>query len=191
MLPQQIGQIVYWRLTHIAAGGFLSPTSLCISILSRNQHGWMKPGQCTPSFHNNYIPGFEKKIKCFHDYGLWLVDNYSRESPLGNLTPWACIGSCRMTSISRPLLSAIRWHDICALLPCDLPFLRMMLAEGRRMWAKGIATMLTQPTCWLFLQLTVGSPVRFYNFSFVFLPWTMKFCFLLYGQIKKYTSDSQ
>ncbi|KAK4761673.1 hypothetical protein SAY87_029557 [Trapa incisa] len=35
--------------------------------------------------HNNYILGFEKKIKRFHDYGLWLVDDHYSESPLGRL----------------------------------------------------------------------------------------------------------
>lgn len=35
--------------------------------------------------HNNYIVGFEKKIKRFHDYGLWLVDDHASESPLGRL----------------------------------------------------------------------------------------------------------
>lgn len=35
--------------------------------------------------HNNYILGFEKKTKRFHDYGLWLVDEYAFESPLGRL----------------------------------------------------------------------------------------------------------
>ncbi|XP_043716348.1 UDP-D-xylose:L-fucose alpha-1,3-D-xylosyltransferase MGP4-like [Telopea speciosissima] len=35
--------------------------------------------------HNNYITGFEKKIKRFHDFGLWLVDDHSMESPLGRL----------------------------------------------------------------------------------------------------------
>ncbi|KAF2582256.1 hypothetical protein F2Q68_00002506 [Brassica cretica] len=35
--------------------------------------------------HNNYIVGFEKKIKRFRDYGLWLVDDHALESPLGNL----------------------------------------------------------------------------------------------------------
>ncbi|XP_059312548.1 UDP-D-xylose:L-fucose alpha-1,3-D-xylosyltransferase MGP4 [Lycium ferocissimum] len=35
--------------------------------------------------HNNYIVGFEKKTKRFRDYGLWLVDDYSSESPLGRL----------------------------------------------------------------------------------------------------------
>lgn len=35
--------------------------------------------------HNNYIVGFEKKIKRFHDYGLWLADDFSSESPLGRL----------------------------------------------------------------------------------------------------------
>ncbi|KAH9616858.1 hypothetical protein KSS87_006738 [Heliosperma pusillum] len=35
--------------------------------------------------HNNYILGFEKKIKRFRDYGLWLADDYSSESPLGRL----------------------------------------------------------------------------------------------------------
>eukprot|EP00252_Welwitschia_mirabilis_P026298 TRINITY_DN8570_c0_g2_i1.p1 TRINITY_DN8570_c0_g2~~TRINITY_DN8570_c0_g2_i1.p1 ORF type:complete len:411 (+),score=35.36 TRINITY_DN8570_c0_g2_i1:145-1233(+) len=32
--------------------------------------------------HNNYITGFEKKIKRFHEFSLWLVDKYSSESPL-------------------------------------------------------------------------------------------------------------
>ncbi|KAJ9681320.1 hypothetical protein PVL29_020279 [Vitis rotundifolia] len=35
--------------------------------------------------HNNYITGFEKKIKRFQDYGLWLVDDHAQESPLGKL----------------------------------------------------------------------------------------------------------
>lgn len=35
--------------------------------------------------HNNYITGFEKKIKRFRDYGLWLVDEHSDESPLGKI----------------------------------------------------------------------------------------------------------
>ncbi|KAE8708022.1 UDP-D-xylose:L-fucose alpha-1,3-D-xylosyltransferase MGP4 [Hibiscus syriacus] len=35
--------------------------------------------------HNNYILGFEKKIKRFRDYGLWLVDDHVLESPLGRL----------------------------------------------------------------------------------------------------------
>lgn len=35
--------------------------------------------------HNNYIIGFEKKTKRFQDYGLWLVDEYASESPLGRL----------------------------------------------------------------------------------------------------------
>ncbi|RLM77910.1 hypothetical protein C2845_PM12G28520 [Panicum miliaceum] len=35
--------------------------------------------------HNNYITGFEKKIKRFRDHGLWLVDEHSHESPLGRI----------------------------------------------------------------------------------------------------------
>uniref|UniRef100_A0A7N0T4R1 Glycosyltransferase n=1 Tax=Kalanchoe fedtschenkoi TaxID=63787 RepID=A0A7N0T4R1_KALFE len=35
--------------------------------------------------HNNYIIGFEKKIKRFKDYGLWLVDDHAEESPLGRI----------------------------------------------------------------------------------------------------------
>ncbi|RVW39012.1 UDP-D-xylose:L-fucose alpha-1,3-D-xylosyltransferase MGP4 [Vitis vinifera] len=35
--------------------------------------------------HNNYITGFEKKIKRFRDFGLWLVDDYALESPLGRI----------------------------------------------------------------------------------------------------------
>nr|KJB24628.1 hypothetical protein B456_004G154200 [Gossypium raimondii] len=35
--------------------------------------------------HNNYIIGFEKKIKRFQDYGLWLVDDHALDSPLGRL----------------------------------------------------------------------------------------------------------
>ncbi|EOA20914.1 hypothetical protein CARUB_v10001249mg [Capsella rubella] len=35
--------------------------------------------------HNNYIVGFEKKIKRFRDFGLWLVDEHASESPLGKL----------------------------------------------------------------------------------------------------------
>ncbi|XP_052156440.1 UDP-D-xylose:L-fucose alpha-1,3-D-xylosyltransferase MGP4-like [Oryza glaberrima] len=40
--------------------------------------------------HNNYITGFEKKIKRFRDHGLWLVDEHSDESPLGRI----CISYC-------------------------------------------------------------------------------------------------
>ncbi|XP_057813840.1 UDP-D-xylose:L-fucose alpha-1,3-D-xylosyltransferase MGP4 isoform X1 [Cryptomeria japonica] len=36
--------------------------------------------------HNNYIVGFDKKIKRFHDFGLWLVDEHARESPLSDIT---------------------------------------------------------------------------------------------------------
>ncbi|KAJ4824466.1 hypothetical protein Tsubulata_026824 [Turnera subulata] len=35
--------------------------------------------------HNNWIVGFERKIKRFRDYGLWLVDDHANESPLGKL----------------------------------------------------------------------------------------------------------
>ncbi|GMH17281.1 hypothetical protein Nepgr_019122 [Nepenthes gracilis] len=35
--------------------------------------------------HNNYITGFEKKIKRFRDFGLWFVDDHATGSPLGNL----------------------------------------------------------------------------------------------------------
>lgn len=35
--------------------------------------------------HNNYIVGFEKKIARFRQFGLWLVDDYVLESPLGRL----------------------------------------------------------------------------------------------------------
>ncbi|GAB4844543.1 UDP-D-xylose:L-fucose alpha-1,3-D-xylosyltransferase mgp4 [Ancistrocladus abbreviatus] len=35
--------------------------------------------------HNNYILGFEKKIKRFHDFGLWFVDEHATESPLGKV----------------------------------------------------------------------------------------------------------
>lgn len=35
--------------------------------------------------HNIYITGFEKKIKRFRDFGLWLVDDHNVESPLGKL----------------------------------------------------------------------------------------------------------
>ncbi|KAJ4823973.1 UDP-D-xylose:L-fucose alpha-1,3-D-xylosyltransferase mgp4 [Turnera subulata] len=35
--------------------------------------------------HNNWIVGFERKIKRFRDYGLWLVDDHDNESPLGKL----------------------------------------------------------------------------------------------------------
>lgn len=38
--------------------------------------------------HNNYILGFEKKIKRFHDYDLWLVDDHADESPLGRIWNW-------------------------------------------------------------------------------------------------------
>lgn len=36
--------------------------------------------------HNNYIVGFEKKIKRFKEYDLWLVDDHASESPLGNIS---------------------------------------------------------------------------------------------------------
>ncbi|KAL8114095.1 hypothetical protein AgCh_021102 [Apium graveolens] len=36
--------------------------------------------------HNNYIVGFEKKIKRFQEYGLWLVDDHASESPLGKIS---------------------------------------------------------------------------------------------------------
>lgn len=45
--------------------------------------------------HNNYIIGFEKKTKRFRDYGLWLVDDHSSESPIGKLS-W--IGGTLLTS---------------------------------------------------------------------------------------------
>ncbi|XP_068640955.1 UDP-D-xylose:L-fucose alpha-1,3-D-xylosyltransferase MGP4-like [Aristolochia californica] len=35
--------------------------------------------------HNNYLVGFEKKIKRFCEFGLWSVDDGARESPLGRL----------------------------------------------------------------------------------------------------------
>ncbi|CAM0955734.1 unnamed protein product [Alopecurus aequalis] len=35
--------------------------------------------------HNNYITGFEKKIKRFRDHKLWLVDEHSDESPLDKI----------------------------------------------------------------------------------------------------------
>ncbi|CAA7408690.1 unnamed protein product [Spirodela intermedia] len=35
--------------------------------------------------HNNYISGFEKKIKRFRDFGLWLADDHIQESPLGRI----------------------------------------------------------------------------------------------------------
>ncbi|ESQ37841.1 hypothetical protein EUTSA_v10029467mg [Eutrema salsugineum] len=35
--------------------------------------------------HNNYIIGYDNKMKRFHDFGLWLVDDYALESPLGKL----------------------------------------------------------------------------------------------------------
>uniref|UniRef100_A0A2P2IW88 Glycosyltransferase n=1 Tax=Rhizophora mucronata TaxID=61149 RepID=A0A2P2IW88_RHIMU len=35
--------------------------------------------------HNNYIIGFEKKIKRFREFGLWLVDHPGHEGPLRNL----------------------------------------------------------------------------------------------------------
>ncbi|KFK27221.1 hypothetical protein AALP_AA8G353300 [Arabis alpina] len=35
--------------------------------------------------HNNYIKGFDKKMRRFHDFGLWLVDDHALESPLGKL----------------------------------------------------------------------------------------------------------
>ncbi|PKU66395.1 UDP-D-xylose:L-fucose alpha-1,3-D-xylosyltransferase MGP4-like [Dendrobium catenatum] len=35
--------------------------------------------------HNNYITGFEKKIRRFHDSGLWFVEEYAHESPLGRI----------------------------------------------------------------------------------------------------------
>ncbi|KAJ4876630.1 hypothetical protein Rs2_41648 [Raphanus sativus] len=35
--------------------------------------------------HNNYIIGYDHKMKRFHDFGLWLVDDHAFESPLGKL----------------------------------------------------------------------------------------------------------
>ncbi|XP_010456127.1 PREDICTED: UDP-D-xylose:L-fucose alpha-1,3-D-xylosyltransferase 1-like [Camelina sativa] len=35
--------------------------------------------------HNNYIIGYDKKMKRFHEYGLSLVDDHALESPLGKL----------------------------------------------------------------------------------------------------------
>ncbi|KAG7553318.1 Nucleotide-diphospho-sugar transferase [Arabidopsis thaliana x Arabidopsis arenosa] len=35
--------------------------------------------------HNNYIIGYDNKMRRFHDYGLWLVDDHALESPLGKL----------------------------------------------------------------------------------------------------------
>ena len=35
--------------------------------------------------HNNYIIGYDEKLKRFRDFGLWLVDDHALESPLGKL----------------------------------------------------------------------------------------------------------
>ncbi|KAF8045920.1 hypothetical protein N665_4213s0006 [Sinapis alba] len=35
--------------------------------------------------HNNYIVGFNNKMKRFRQFGLWLVDDHALESPLGKL----------------------------------------------------------------------------------------------------------
>lgn len=35
--------------------------------------------------HNNYITGFEKKIKRFREFDLWYVDDHTSESPLGRI----------------------------------------------------------------------------------------------------------
>lgn len=35
--------------------------------------------------HNNYIIGYDEKMKRFRDFGLWLVDDHALESPLGIL----------------------------------------------------------------------------------------------------------
>ncbi|KAF3500246.1 hypothetical protein F2Q69_00039473 [Brassica cretica] len=35
--------------------------------------------------HNNYIIGYDNKMKRFHDFGLWLVYDHAYESPLGKL----------------------------------------------------------------------------------------------------------
>ncbi|KAG6499940.1 hypothetical protein ZIOFF_039754 [Zingiber officinale] len=35
--------------------------------------------------HNNYIVGLQNKIQRFKDYGLWLADNHTDESPLGRI----------------------------------------------------------------------------------------------------------
>ncbi|XP_020867638.1 UDP-D-xylose:L-fucose alpha-1,3-D-xylosyltransferase 3-like [Arabidopsis lyrata subsp. lyrata] len=35
--------------------------------------------------HNNYIIGYERKIKRFQYFNLWLVDDHALESPLGIL----------------------------------------------------------------------------------------------------------
>ncbi|VFQ82046.1 unnamed protein product [Cuscuta campestris] len=39
----------------------------------------------TVIIHNNYITGFDKKIKRFREFGLWFVDDHAAESPLGRL----------------------------------------------------------------------------------------------------------
>ncbi|XP_074558974.1 UDP-D-xylose:L-fucose alpha-1,3-D-xylosyltransferase MGP4-like [Curcuma longa] len=45
---------------------------------------WVKVTQGMHAIiHNNYITGFDKKIKRFKEYGLWLVDDHPDESPLG------------------------------------------------------------------------------------------------------------
>ncbi|XP_047335623.1 UDP-D-xylose:L-fucose alpha-1,3-D-xylosyltransferase MGP4-like [Impatiens glandulifera] len=36
--------------------------------------------------HNNYIVGFQNKIKRFQEYGLWLIHDHLIESPIGDLS---------------------------------------------------------------------------------------------------------
>ncbi|KAG6499936.1 UDP-D-xylose:L-fucose alpha-1,3-D-xylosyltransferase-like [Zingiber officinale] len=47
---------------------------------------WVKRTQGLHAIvHNNYIVGFQNKIQRFKDYGLWLADNHTDESPLGQI----------------------------------------------------------------------------------------------------------
>ncbi|XP_039790370.1 uncharacterized protein LOC120656364 [Panicum virgatum] len=57
------------------------------AYISRIKHGSRTRRASMSSYIiiNNYITGFEKKIKRFRDHGLWLVDDHSHESPLGRI----------------------------------------------------------------------------------------------------------
>ncbi|KAG6496044.1 hypothetical protein ZIOFF_043892 [Zingiber officinale] len=51
----------------------------------RDAH-WVKRTQGLHAIvHNNYIVGLQNKIRRFKDYGLWLADNHTDESPLGQI----------------------------------------------------------------------------------------------------------
>lgn len=86
--------------------------------------------------HNNYIVGFEKKIKRFRDYGLWLVDDHAQESPLGGL--WSLTDD---TSLSLALVQAFRFRT------SFLPIFSFCLLGG--CFLKDITTVAVNTPHWL------------------------------------------